>query len=167
VAANKPCSPHTLYRWRHRGDGPVGYRIGRHVRYRREAVEAWLKQQPIGARRPARISRRWSLAVLAQKDSEPDSDAVVIASLAAEVDHDQLPTRNPEHANESGCRRPRGGSCRRRHSGTRARRARAVGSEEGLIPPGLVAAAARSGWGGKLSIDTEFTFPRRRNERQS
>jgi excisionase family DNA binding protein len=36
---------HTLYRWRHKGDGPVGYRVGRHVRYRREAVEAWLEQQ--------------------------------------------------------------------------------------------------------------------------
>jgi predicted DNA-binding transcriptional regulator AlpA len=29
---------HTLYRWRYKGDGPVGYRVGRHVRYRREAV---------------------------------------------------------------------------------------------------------------------------------
>jgi excisionase family DNA binding protein len=36
---------HTLYRWRHKGDGPVGYRVGRQVRYRREAVEAWLEQQ--------------------------------------------------------------------------------------------------------------------------
>jgi excisionase family DNA binding protein len=34
---------HTLYRWRHRGEGPVGYRIGRHVKYRRAAVEAWLE----------------------------------------------------------------------------------------------------------------------------
>ena len=36
---------HTLYRWRYIGDGPVGYRVGRHVRYRREAVEAWLEQR--------------------------------------------------------------------------------------------------------------------------
>ena len=36
---------HTLYRWRYKGDGPTGYRVGRHVRYRREAVEAWLEQQ--------------------------------------------------------------------------------------------------------------------------
>jgi excisionase family DNA binding protein len=35
---------HTLYRWRYKGGGPVGYRVGRHVRYRREAVEAWLEQ---------------------------------------------------------------------------------------------------------------------------
>jgi predicted DNA-binding transcriptional regulator AlpA len=26
-----------LYRWRHRDEGPTGYRIGRHVRYRRAA----------------------------------------------------------------------------------------------------------------------------------
>ena len=36
---------HTWYRWRHNGDGPAGYRVGRYVRYRREAVEAWLEQQ--------------------------------------------------------------------------------------------------------------------------
>jgi excisionase family DNA binding protein len=48
---------HTLYRWRYRGDGPVGYRVGRHVRYLREAVEAWLEQRSTGASKPgARIS---------------------------------------------------------------------------------------------------------------
>jgi excisionase family DNA binding protein len=35
----------TLYRWRHKGDGPAGYRIGRHVKYRRATVEAWLEAQ--------------------------------------------------------------------------------------------------------------------------
>jgi predicted DNA-binding transcriptional regulator AlpA len=25
---------HTLYRWRYKGHGPAGYRVGRHVRYR-------------------------------------------------------------------------------------------------------------------------------------
>ena len=35
----------TLYRWRYRGEGPTGYRIGRHVRYRRAAVEAWVETQ--------------------------------------------------------------------------------------------------------------------------
>lgn len=35
----------TLYGWRHRGEGPTGYRIGRHVRYRRTAVEAWIETQ--------------------------------------------------------------------------------------------------------------------------
>ena len=35
----------TLYGWRHRGEGPPGYRIGRHVRYRRGEVEAWIESQ--------------------------------------------------------------------------------------------------------------------------
>jgi excisionase family DNA binding protein len=35
----------TLYGWRHRGEGPTGYRVGRHVRYRRSNVEAWLEEQ--------------------------------------------------------------------------------------------------------------------------
>ena len=34
----------TLYGWRHRGEGPRGYRVGRHVRYRRSSVEAWLEE---------------------------------------------------------------------------------------------------------------------------
>ncbi len=32
----------TVYRWRSYGDGPRGYRVGRHVRYRVEDVEGWL-----------------------------------------------------------------------------------------------------------------------------
>jgi excisionase family DNA binding protein len=35
----------TLYGWRHRGEGPRGYRVGRHVRYRRVEVEDWLRTQ--------------------------------------------------------------------------------------------------------------------------
>jgi excisionase family DNA binding protein len=33
----------TVYRWRSRGTGPRGYRIGRHVRYRHADVERWLE----------------------------------------------------------------------------------------------------------------------------
>jgi len=33
----------TVYRWRYRGEGPTGYRVGRHVRYKLEDVEAWLE----------------------------------------------------------------------------------------------------------------------------
>ena len=40
----------TLYGWRYRGEGPPGYRIGRYVRYRRTAVEAWLEGQTDQAR---------------------------------------------------------------------------------------------------------------------
>jgi excisionase family DNA binding protein len=35
----------TLNGWRHRGDGPRGYRVGRHVRYRRSSVEVWLEHR--------------------------------------------------------------------------------------------------------------------------
>jgi excisionase family DNA binding protein len=35
----------TVYQWRTRGEGPPGYRIGRHMRYRRSAVELWLETQ--------------------------------------------------------------------------------------------------------------------------
>jgi excisionase family DNA binding protein len=44
----------TLYAWRHRGEGPSGYRIGRHVRYRRAAVESWIEEQADD--RPSRYS---------------------------------------------------------------------------------------------------------------
>jgi excisionase family DNA binding protein len=33
----------TIYRWRSRGEGPRGYRVGRHVRYRARDVEHWLE----------------------------------------------------------------------------------------------------------------------------
>lgn len=32
----------TLHQWRHRGVGPRGIRVGRHVRYRSSDVDAWL-----------------------------------------------------------------------------------------------------------------------------
>lgn len=32
----------TIYAWRTRGDGPVSYKLGRHVRYRTGDVESWL-----------------------------------------------------------------------------------------------------------------------------
>jgi len=37
----------TMYQWRHRGLGPAGFRIGRHVRYRLTDVEAWLDRQAV------------------------------------------------------------------------------------------------------------------------
>jgi excisionase family DNA binding protein len=33
----------TIYRWRSLGEGPVAYRVGRHVRYKREEIEEWLR----------------------------------------------------------------------------------------------------------------------------
>ncbi len=38
-------SPNTLRAWRSRGIGPVGFKVGRRVMYRREAVENWLAEQ--------------------------------------------------------------------------------------------------------------------------
>lgn len=35
----------TLYRWRHHGEGPRASKVGRHLRYRRADVEAWLDEQ--------------------------------------------------------------------------------------------------------------------------
>lgn len=32
----------TLYAWRSHGGGPPGVRVGRHLRYRRADVDAWL-----------------------------------------------------------------------------------------------------------------------------
>lgn len=35
----------TIYTWRHRSQGPLGLRVGRHLRYRRRDVEAWIELQ--------------------------------------------------------------------------------------------------------------------------
>ncbi len=35
----------SVYAWRHKGTGPQGIKVGRHVRYRRAEVERWLKEQ--------------------------------------------------------------------------------------------------------------------------
>jgi excisionase family DNA binding protein len=32
----------TLYAWRKRGEGPQGFRVGRHLRYRWSDVQAWV-----------------------------------------------------------------------------------------------------------------------------
>lgn len=39
----------SVYNWRHTGQGPVAHRAGRHLRYRRSDVEAWLASRA-GAR---------------------------------------------------------------------------------------------------------------------
>ncbi len=35
----------TIYQWRYRREGPPGFRVGRHVRYRRSDVEDWIESQ--------------------------------------------------------------------------------------------------------------------------
>lgn len=39
----------TLYQWRYRREGPPGFRVGRHVRYRWKDVEDWISQQMVAA----------------------------------------------------------------------------------------------------------------------
>jgi excisionase family DNA binding protein len=43
----------TIRQWRSDRTGPPGYRVGRHVRYRRDDVERWLEERSDAARRPA------------------------------------------------------------------------------------------------------------------
>lgn len=35
----------TLYAWRYRGEGPMGFRIGKHVRYRWSDIERWIQER--------------------------------------------------------------------------------------------------------------------------
>jgi excisionase family DNA binding protein len=42
VAAYLQVSVKTLYTWRYKRQGPRAHRVGRHLRYRWEDVEAWL-----------------------------------------------------------------------------------------------------------------------------
>jgi excisionase family DNA binding protein len=35
----------TVYQWNSRGQGPKRYRLGKHVRYRRADVDAWVDRQ--------------------------------------------------------------------------------------------------------------------------
>ncbi len=44
----------TIYAWRHRGEGPPGFRVGRHVRYRAADVELWIDQRKQAEERPGR-----------------------------------------------------------------------------------------------------------------
>ncbi|MEA2000481.1 MAG: helix-turn-helix domain-containing protein [Actinomycetota bacterium] len=35
----------TIYAWRYRRQGPPGFRVGRHLRYRRADVEQWISDR--------------------------------------------------------------------------------------------------------------------------
>lgn len=35
----------TIYAWRYRRQGPAGFRVGRHLRFRRRDVEQWITEQ--------------------------------------------------------------------------------------------------------------------------
>ncbi len=44
----------TLYSWRHAGEGPPGFRVGKHVRYRWGDVDEWVRSQLHSAERRTR-----------------------------------------------------------------------------------------------------------------
>jgi excisionase family DNA binding protein len=46
----------TLHQWSHRGIGPQPIRVGRHLRYRPEAVDSWLEQQAKSERSHSSVS---------------------------------------------------------------------------------------------------------------
>lgn len=39
----------TIYTWRHRGHGPPGFRVGRHLRFRTSDVAHWITQRINGS----------------------------------------------------------------------------------------------------------------------
>jgi excisionase family DNA binding protein len=39
----------TIYTWRHRGHGPPGFRVGRHLRFRTSDVTKWINQRINGS----------------------------------------------------------------------------------------------------------------------
>jgi excisionase family DNA binding protein len=45
VAAMLRVPKSTLYAWRYRGQGPPSLRIGKHLRYKRQAILEWIEQQ--------------------------------------------------------------------------------------------------------------------------
>lgn len=44
----------TIYAWRYRHQGPPGFRVGRHVRFRWRDVQQWIAQQRQTALAPRR-----------------------------------------------------------------------------------------------------------------
>ena len=41
----------TLYAWRYAGEGPPGFRVGKHLRYRSSDVNEWIRHQLQNVRR--------------------------------------------------------------------------------------------------------------------
>ena len=44
----------TIYAWRYRREGPPGFRVGRHVRFRWDDIQRWIAQLRDGAQSPRR-----------------------------------------------------------------------------------------------------------------
>ena len=45
----------TIYAWRYRSAGPASYKVGRHVRFRRDDVESWLEDQRCEPAQPSML----------------------------------------------------------------------------------------------------------------
>lgn len=45
LAEERHISPATLRYWRHRGEGPKSFKLGRRVMYKRADVDAWVQAQ--------------------------------------------------------------------------------------------------------------------------
>src|SRR5680860_1516012 len=48
----------TLYAWRYRGEGPIGFRVGRYIRYRWVDVEVWIDDRITHSCRSRRDTHR-------------------------------------------------------------------------------------------------------------
>ncbi len=44
----------TIYAWRYRRQGPPGFRVGRHLRFRRDDVERWIAEKLAESNRAVR-----------------------------------------------------------------------------------------------------------------
>jgi excisionase family DNA binding protein len=51
VASYLSVAEQTLANWRSKGEGPRYVRVGTSVRYKREAIESWLKIRTVGSTR--------------------------------------------------------------------------------------------------------------------
>jgi excisionase family DNA binding protein len=58
----------TLYQWRHRREGPPGFRVGRHVRYRWSDVQEWIEQRVDHQTHPSNRDMRGKARVKTRKE---------------------------------------------------------------------------------------------------
>ncbi len=56
VARHIGSNPATLRYWRHTGEGPISFKVGRRVLYRKTDVDAWLDAQYAATARGSRPS---------------------------------------------------------------------------------------------------------------
>lgn len=62
----------TIYAWRYRSTGPASYKVGRHVRFRREDVERWLEDQRTEPIQPSPLRRVLGVATVRNPARTPN-----------------------------------------------------------------------------------------------